>query len=415
MSESHESHDQHEAEAEEELLPDDAEQRIGELLEALRESEERMMEGQNSGEKASATADSEPEAEPEPPTAAASSEEVIEEFLSDDESDFVDLDAEMLDNSTDMLELDERDAAEELLLDQSDESQQEFEADASPDTPAPGDDIPEDDLEFVLSKESAHIGQHTAPLVVPAPARPRDAMPLWLSPALAIIAVALSGSALWFTLNDSAPVAAAPAATAERGDARALESLKVDLASLRERLSVVEGETAEGKEAVVVLERVQTIVTRMEQTILNRPINTSPAKAAPVTKVVTRPRPAPEPEPERKAELGAYVPTDEAVAVSFNSSEAAVTTPDKIYIKGWAVNLRSFYHKADAERLMQRYRQADIDAELREIPKDDATWHRVRVMGFGSKREANAFIDGLTVEQGRDTAWPSRYQGFVDG
>lgn len=411
MSESHESHAAHaadEVEAEEALLPDDAEQRIGELLEALRESEERMMEGQPREAEEEAPAESEPES----PAVAASSEELIEDFLSDEESDFVDLDAEMLDNSADMLELDERDSAEEMLLDEINAAKPDkFET--------------EEEVAVVLREESPLIGQHAAPLTVPAPARPSDAMPQWLTPTLAVIAVALSGSALWFTLNAPAPETAPAVTTVASGDAQALEGLKVDLAALRERLSVVEGETADGKEAVVVLERVQTIVTRMEQTLLNRPVSIAAAKATPAVvspaAVVTSPQtivpqPAPEPELERKAELSAYVPTDEAVAVSFVPATPSVTTPaNKVYVKGWAVNLRSYYHKADAERLMQHYQQAGIDAELREVPKGDATWHRVRVMGFGSKKEANAFINGLTEEQGRDTAWPSRYQGYIDG
>ncbi len=407
MSDSHESHEAHEAD--EALLPDDAEQRIGELLEALRESEERMMEGQSQegGKATPATADPEPESE----SSAAESEELFEDFLSDEESDFVDLDAEMLDNSADMLELDERDYVEEMLQD-------EIEDYGTSSVATPDDKDIEEEVAVVLHKESVLIGQHAAPLTVPAPARPRDAMPQWLTPALAVIAVVLSASALWFTLNAPAPAAASATAAVERGDARALESLKVDLAALRERLSVVEGATAEGKEAVVVLERVQKIVTRMEQTILSNPTaNATPAVESPAT-VVTRPQavaPQPVPELEGQAELSTYVPTDEEVAVSFTPSTPSVTSPtNKVYVKGWAVNLRSFYHKGDAERLMQHYRQAGIDAELREIPKGDTTWYRVRVMGFGSKKEANAFIAGLSVEQGRDTAWPSYYQGYVD-
>lgn len=373
MSESHEVPD-----AEEGLLPDDAEQKISELLEALRESEERMMEGQPDGE----GADDTPEAVPDAVTAEA------EEFLSDEESDFVDLDAELLDNTSDMLELDEHDSAEEMLLDEIGKQAEVM----------PAAEEPEDDLDFVLTKESPLIGQHAEPLMVPAPARPRDAMPSWLSPLLATIAVALSGTALWFTLNAPAPVAAPPPAAVERGDERALESLKVDLAALRERLSVVEGETVEDREVIVVLERVQTIVNRMEQNLLNRPIIDSPPA---VKAVAVAPRPAPV--EEKKAELAAYVATDEAVAV-----------PNRIYIKGWSVNLGSYYHKSDAQQRMQFYQQAGINAEIREIPKGNTTWHRLRVMGFASKKEANAFIGGLTIEQGRETAWPSRYQGYVD-
>jgi hypothetical protein len=94
--------------------------------------------------------------------------------------------------------------------------------------------------------------------------------------------------------------------------------------------------------------------------------------------------------------------------------QQTATAPSTIYIKGWSVNLGSYYHRSDAQQQMQRYQEAGINAEIRKIPKGNTTWHRLRVMGFSSKKEANAFIGGLTIEQGRETAWPSRYQGYVD-
>jgi cell division septation protein DedD len=115
-------------------------------------------------------------------------------------------------------------------------------------------------------------------------------------------------------------------------------------------------------------------------------------------------------------------------AVSTLATVAAVTAPDKapadavvtpskgkVFIKGWAVNLRSYFYRADAERLLRSYQRQGIDAEIREIPKGNATWYRVRVMGFASKGAAESFIEQLTPEQGQEGAWPSYYEGFVGG
>ncbi len=378
------------------LLPDDAEKKITELLEALRESEEQMMEGTPAEDAAT----SNPESELEPGNAMADSG--AEDFLSDEESDYVDLDAELLDNSTDMLQLDEDDSIEEPLPEEMDE-------------PMSADESSVDPFRAAYFNQPQLSEQQADSLVVPRPARPRDALPVWFSPMLAFIALIVSGVALWITLNTPAPATVSSAAP---GDERALESLKVDVASLRERLSAVEAQADEGKEAVLVLERVQQLLARMETNNIDSELS---AEAEPVAElpamVVAKPMPmAPKPVPEKveKPEVVVTAPIGGAVAASQESGNKPVSAPGKVYIQGWAVNLRSYYYKVDAERLLRRYAKAGIAAEIREIPKGSATWYRVRVKGFASKKEADAFIEGLTDEQGRALAWPSYYQGYVD-
>ncbi len=388
------------------LLPDDAEKKISELLEALRESEEQMMEGTPAEDAAT----SDPESELEPGNAMADSG--AEDFLSDEESDYVDLDAELLDNSTDMLQLDEDDSIEEPLPEEMDEPLQlEFGADE----PMSADESSVDPFRAAYFNQPQLSEQQADSLVVPRPARPRDALPVWFSPMLAFIALIVSGVALWFTLNTPAPATVSSTAP---GDERALESLKVDVASLRERLSAVEAQADEGKEAVLVLERVQQLLARMETNNIDSELS---AEAEPVAElpamVVAKPMPmAPKPVPEKveKPEVVVTAPIGGAVAASQESGNKPVSAPGKVYIQGWAVNLRSYYYKVDAERLLRRYAKAGIAAEIREIPKGSATWYRVRVKGFASKKEADAFIEGLTDEQGRALAWPSYYQGYVD-
>jgi hypothetical protein len=406
-------------ESEETLLPDDADRKIEELMAALRESEQDIL-----GEELSAVEKA----------AAETNSEVEEEPLSDEEGDFVDLDAEQLDNSADKLLLDESDAVEEQLLD-------DLVAAVEPSAGEPldssaGEQHALEANERVqarfdeLEQKLAAVEVSPQPLSPP-PARPGETFPSRISAGLALLAVVLSGAALWFNFN--APLPQASGSSPNGIAAMQAQDLKMELASLRKRLNAVEQQVEQGgDETMAMLERMRNLLASMENKILS-----SAMIDAPVAEAVVALQPAAElvpvaSEPDAvvqeggTADTGGTVENIAAEATGKGTSKAHegvtasvegdnATPTGGVYVKGWAVNLRSYYHRMDAERLVQRYQKAGIDAQIREIPKGDATWHRVRVMGFGSKQEANAFIQGLSTDQGRDMAWPSYYQGYVDG
>lgn len=397
------------------LLPDDAEQKINELLEALHASGEQMMEG------SAAVHDDTPELAL---NATGSAESGAADFPGAEAGDFVDLEAEQLDNSADVLRLDETDPYEEPQQQALDEPQELHDL-PEPELLMAG---PQDstDHEGPLNAEEAQqrlddeaLGElfrapEPAPPRVSAPHRPADTVPFWLSPGS--LALLLSAAALWFSLSVPTPAAVPELASGER---IALEDLKVDLAALRERLNAVEKRAAAGEESVTLLEQMQAGLSRMEQQLLARgpAVASSPAQVAaaatlpegtaPVVHSVSVASQQVAPATMETAE-----PADEAVVVSAVKDDEMM---DKTFIKGWAVNLRSYYHQLDAERLVRSYREAGIAAEIRGIRKGVALWYRVRVKGFTSKKEANAFIAQLADKQDREMAWPSYYEGYVKG
>jgi cell division protein FtsN len=400
------------------LLPDDAEQKINELLEALHTSGELMMEGSVAGHgyapELALSGDGEPLLHAEPATGAVAGDgSDTADFPAGEEGDFVDLEAEQLDNSTDLLQLDETDPCEELQEpDEPQRLQEQPLPEASSDNKEP---LSAAEAQQRLDNDALGQlfrapGPDAVPVTVTAPQRPVDTFPSWLSPGL--LALLLSVAALWFSL--AMPTSAA-VPHVDSGDRMALEGIKVDLAALRERLNAVEQRAAAGEEAVALLERVQLGINRVEQQLLTRnpsadassapvieAVAVEASPAAPIVSVASQP-PAPMDANDSSAEAVATVPV------------ADDTLEEKTFIKGWAVNLRSYYHQPDAERLMRSYRQAGIAAEIREIRKGVALWYRVRVKGFGSKQEANAFIAGLADKQEREMAWPSYYEGYVKG
>ncbi len=407
------------------LLPDDADRKIEELMAALRESEQEMM-----GSAAAKGGAEEP--------AAEEAFEPEEEFLSDEESDYVDLDAELLDNSADKLELDESDATvEQLMENEAVGSELPAEESIEAEEPPAAEESLDSSVEEQKALEADELANNrldelerklaavqAAPLRFSAPSYNRnDSFPGWISATLAVLALVLSATALWFSYNTPAPeqsVAAASITDAERE----LRSLKVDMAALRERLSAVEMQAEQGgEEAVAMLERMRLILARMEKKLTTvtgggetevidlAEGQTAVAIPAPETKSASKAKPV------KGGDTAAVKESEPAVIAPKAAQKPApvATKGGKVFVKGWAVNLRSFYHRLDAERLMQRYQKAGIDAQVREIPKGNTTWYRVRVMGFESKKAAEAFIEGLSTEQGRELAWPSYYQGYIDG
>lgn len=365
-------------------LPDDAEQRINEMLDALGEGEASVGRGTSADEGWPAD---------------------------DAQSDFVDLDAELLDNSADVLELDEEDSLEERLLEEMKAGAQSFHEEVAPAEAPP---IPRAHQRFDSESMAARFREleqelmrrQAASLRVPPPAtRARDTLPAWLTPLLVLIALVMSGGALWLTLNGPLP----PTTPSVELTGGGLAGMKAELGALRERLAAVEQQAEEGKEAVAILERMQQIVDRMEQKLLSRGDATEGVVAASGEAAVPGETTA---EPDSASDVAtvgaATIPEEEA-------PKEAAAPGTKTFIKGWAVNLGSYYYKADAARVLKRYLKAGIAAEIREIPKGSATWYRIRVKGFESKQAAQAFIDGLTIEQGREEAWPSYYEGYVEG
>lgn len=411
------------------VLPDDAEQKLNELLEELRQSELRV-KGESSPQGDAPL----PAAEVDtPPASVSQGVSTEEDFLSDEESDFVDLDAELLDNSADMLRLDEEAfPSEREASPEPDEQSEQSEPDAPDDSPLKpqlatvrqGSRVDTDERDadpFAELEPTLHDGPVT-PLEVPSPvASPSVSLPGWLLALLVLLALALSGAALWSSQTAS-PVTTQ--STSPGDEAVQVKALRGEIALLRERLDSVERRAVAAEEAVSMIEGMQATLARMEQRLLKRDsasdsasdsVDDSSAKSvADLPLSASEPTPLPEAAEPEASTLVAVAATDEAQT----SAGAVVTTSTgagKVFIKGWAVNLRSYFYKVDAERLLRSYQRQGIDAEIREISKGNATWYRVRVMGFASKSAAQAFIEKLTPEQGREGAWPSYYKGFVEG
>ncbi len=235
-------------------------------------------------------------------------------------------------------------------------------------------------------------------------------VPVWFNSALAMMALLLSALALWFSFN------AAPLVPDSSDTERALVmKMQTELVALRKRLKTLESEQSAAAEVMRGLSKVaeaqaaaaepaELPVSPPQQNAGSRNSKAIAPSTKPGVKTVKKAAPlvsaaAVEPKPTKSIAVQKAKPAGNA---------------GKVFVKGWAVNLRSFYRRADAELLAKMYQEEGIDAEIRDIPKDGSTWHRVRVMGFVSKKDAEVFIDSLTVEQGRDMAWASYYEGYVE-
>jgi hypothetical protein len=386
-------------------LLDDTELDIRELLGALHESKDRMIAGITAQGVAPKVADWEDDE-----LADASD---IEDFTGDEAGDFIGLDAGELPNSADLLQLNDEGSLMQPLFEEPGDAEQTSAATEE------HEDV-YDTISGFTELEQQLLDP--APLVVPAPVHAGDVLPGWLSPMMVVSALLLSGVALWFALNGQAAVAMPVAAS---GKMNALDRMQVEFASIRERLSAVEKRVLTGDGEVPETET----VIRMEPPHPDQqpPVETlqaqPPVDAEAVEGVSKMALGQPVVQAATTATMPEFHAMDASVAVA--SGEAVVVPPvadrgemapeGKIFVTGWAVNLRSYYHKADAQRLMRDYQQTGIAAELREITSKGVLWHRVRVVGFASENEANAFIAKLTREQGREMAWASYYQGYVAG
>ncbi|MDH5786533.1 MAG: SPOR domain-containing protein [Chromatiales bacterium] len=423
------------------LLPDDADRKIEELMAALREEE------QGGDDSAGPASDDGHEFD------------IDEEFLSEGEGDFVDLEAEQLDHSADKLVLDESDHVEDELLEKLTASvtpsEEELKAQKARETRerevaarqmAEANALARARLDELEEKLAA---VEAKPLPTLNNGQRQGGFPGWLSAFLALVAVTVSGAALWFNLNSPLQTTPPVATVSPVKGAEDLQGLRSDLASLRKRLAEVEKQAEMGSdEAVATMNRMQAMLNRIENRIIessniaqslvpvvaeaNARPQSSPAvaesqKSAAIRQpVVAQAKPVAQPtagvtpaKPAKqvvKPDASRVKPAPGVTPVKPKAAKpvAALPIEGKVFIEGWAVNLRSFYRRADAEILTRIYQEEGIDAQIREVPKGKATWYRVRVMGFEDKGAAEAFIKGLSEEQGRDMAWPSHYAGYVD-
>jgi cell division septation protein DedD len=106
----------------------------------------------------------------------------------------------------------------------------------------------------------------------------------------------------------------------------------------------------------------------------------------------------------QKPDVSAPHPT--TIAMAPNS---VITQPQPAARKGdWIVNLESFTNEKDADRLIDRYISKGIPVEKFSVKIRGKTWHRLRVVGFASAEEAEAYINGTAKQNGFPYAWRER-------
>lgn len=104
-----------------------------------------------------------------------------------------------------------------------------------------------------------------------------------------------------------------------------------------------------------------------------------------VTKVATAPTPAPAQAAPAKVRSTSPTPAPRS--------------------SGWVVNLLSLSSRADAESERNRLRRLGINAQLETAEVNGRTWYRLRVGGFGSKNEAEAYSRRVSARANLSGAW----------
>jgi cell division septation protein DedD len=74
----------------------------------------------------------------------------------------------------------------------------------------------------------------------------------------------------------------------------------------------------------------------------------------------------------------------------------------------WAINLASYTSRSIAERMLARFRQQEIAAELVTAVVNDATVYRVRITGFESRQAAFQHAESLQERLGIGDVWITR-------
>lgn len=74
----------------------------------------------------------------------------------------------------------------------------------------------------------------------------------------------------------------------------------------------------------------------------------------------------------------------------------------------WVVNLASYTRERTASRMLAKFRDQGVDAELVEVMINDKPMYRIRVAGFANSREARAQIAALEKQLGLEGVWIAR-------
>ena len=74
----------------------------------------------------------------------------------------------------------------------------------------------------------------------------------------------------------------------------------------------------------------------------------------------------------------------------------------------WSVNLASFRNEDAADQALGELRASGVRAEKQRVTSDGRTWYRLRVTGFGSQREAEAYGRKVEAETGMRDTWVSK-------
>ena len=76
--------------------------------------------------------------------------------------------------------------------------------------------------------------------------------------------------------------------------------------------------------------------------------------------------------------------------------------------KEWSVNLNSYPNRDETESKMKELREKGIPAEVVIVTVNGVQWFRIRVTGFKTKAEADAYADKVIKILGRSRAWVSQ-------
>ena len=76
--------------------------------------------------------------------------------------------------------------------------------------------------------------------------------------------------------------------------------------------------------------------------------------------------------------------------------------------KGWSVNLNSYPNRIETDKKMLELKRQGIPAEVVVVTVNGVQWYRIRVTGFATKAEADAYADKVIKILGRSRAWVSK-------
>ena len=71
----------------------------------------------------------------------------------------------------------------------------------------------------------------------------------------------------------------------------------------------------------------------------------------------------------------------------------------------WVVNLAAYTRESMASRMLKKFRDQGVDAELVSVVINDQTMYRIRVAGFASSAAARARVSPLEQQLGLEGVW----------